>query len=85
MMEDLETDLEELEEKLKFYADQILSEEDEEPQKLERLPFSSARSIDLFSLIIIYIMNYYLYSETCLNRTLNKPKSCINLSKPNPE
>ena len=67
MMEDLETDLEELEEKLKFYADQILSEEDEEPQKLERLPFSSARSIDLFSLIIIYFMNDYLYSETCLN------------------
>lgn len=55
-MEDLETDLEELEEKLKFYADQILSEEDEEPQKLERLPFSSARSIDLFSLIIIYFI-----------------------------
>lgn len=44
LMEDLETDLEELEEKLKFYADQILSEEDEEPQKLERLPFSSART-----------------------------------------
>lgn len=60
MMEDLETDLEELEEKLKFYADQILSEEDEEPQKLERLPFSSARSIyDLFSLIIINLMNEY--------------------------
>jgi len=56
MMEDLETDLEELEEKLKFYADQILSEEDEEPQKLERLPFSSARSIDLFSRIIIYFI-----------------------------
>lgn len=44
MMEELETDLQELEEKLKFYADQILAEEDEEPQKVEKLPFSSART-----------------------------------------
>lgn len=44
MMEDLESDLEELEKKLKFYADQILTDEETEDKKVERLPFSSARS-----------------------------------------
>ncbi|CAC5404923.1 unnamed protein product [Mytilus coruscus] len=44
MMEDLESDLEDLEKKLKFYADQILAEEDQETKKVERLPFSSART-----------------------------------------
>ncbi|VDI19018.1 Hypothetical predicted protein [Mytilus galloprovincialis] len=44
MMEDLESDLEDLEKKLKFYADQILAEDDQETKKVERLPFSSART-----------------------------------------
>jgi hypothetical protein len=33
----------------------------------------------------IAVLNSAMYSETCLNQTLNKTESCINLSKPNPE
>ena len=34
----------------------------------------------VYSVISVYIMHYVimLYSEICLNRTLSKPKTCLN-------
>jgi hypothetical protein len=36
-------------------------------------------------LSFVNLLSLWIYGETCLNQTLNKPESCINLSKPNPE
>ena len=47
------------------------------------VPFTEGLTVHVILYNVLIITEKY--SETCLNQTLNKPESCINLSKPNPQ
>jgi len=52
-------------------------------KKKSCVPFTEGLTVHVILYNVLIITEKY--SETCLNQTLNKPESCINLSKPNPE